>query len=167
MDPGALTRLGARGLVRPSDNALQVVIGPMADQLAGELRGALSATLTTAHVAKGGGGAANAGGVAHAGAVADGARTANTGGAADSGGVADAVEATALLAALGGRANVHAVEMASSRLRLKIGDTALVDQNAIRGLGLRGVAVPGPHSVHVIVGPAAARVCDALRKLLG
>jgi hypothetical protein len=28
------------------------------------------------------------------------------------------------------------------------------------------VAVPGPHSVHVIVGPAAAQVFDALRKLL-
>lgn len=163
VDPGALTRLGARGLVRPSDNALQVVIGPMADQLAGELRGALSATLNVPQAA-GGGGSANAGGIARAGGVAGAGGVANTGGAERA---ADAAEATALLAALGGRANVHAVETASSRLRLQIGDTALVDRNAIRGMGLRGVAVPGPNSVHVIVGPAAARLCDALRKLLG
>ncbi|HKF98043.1 MAG TPA: N-acetylglucosamine-specific PTS transporter subunit IIBC, partial [Steroidobacteraceae bacterium] len=37
----ALRRLGARGLVRPSAEALQVVVGATADQLAGEIRAAL------------------------------------------------------------------------------------------------------------------------------
>jgi N-acetylglucosamine PTS system EIICBA or EIICB component len=38
VDAPALTRLGALGLVRPSPNALQVVVGTIADQLAGEIR---------------------------------------------------------------------------------------------------------------------------------
>ena len=36
----ALKALGARGVVRPSATALQVVIGANADQIAGEIRGA-------------------------------------------------------------------------------------------------------------------------------
>ena len=130
VDAAALTRLGARGLVRPAANALQVVVGPQADQFAGEIRGALLAARAPAHAGSG-------------------------------------ADAAALLAALGGRANVHAVETASSRLRVSVGDAALVDPSAIRGLGLRGVAVPEPRCVHVIVGPAAAEVASALRSLLG
>ncbi len=38
VDEAALRRLGARGLVRPSAEALQVVVGPIADQLAGDIR---------------------------------------------------------------------------------------------------------------------------------
>src|SRR5579862_7300267 len=41
VDARGLTLLGARGLVRPSAQALQVVVGPAADQLAGELRALL------------------------------------------------------------------------------------------------------------------------------
>lgn len=39
----ALKRLGARGLVRPAENAVQVVLGPIADQVAGEIRAGLRA----------------------------------------------------------------------------------------------------------------------------
>jgi PTS system N-acetylglucosamine-specific IIC component len=49
VDEPALRRLGARGLVRPSGNTLQVVVGPVADQLAGDIRQALRQ-----HVAPGG-----------------------------------------------------------------------------------------------------------------
>lgn len=38
VDAAALARLGARGVIRPGPNALQVVVGPIADQLAGEMR---------------------------------------------------------------------------------------------------------------------------------
>jgi len=40
VDEAALKRLGSRGVVRPSDKALQVVLGPIADQVAGEIRDA-------------------------------------------------------------------------------------------------------------------------------
>jgi PTS system N-acetylglucosamine-specific IIC component len=38
VDDAALKRLGARGVVRPSANALQVVLGPIADQVATDIR---------------------------------------------------------------------------------------------------------------------------------
>ncbi len=41
VDEAALQALGARGMVRPSATSLQVVLGPIADQVAGELRAAL------------------------------------------------------------------------------------------------------------------------------
>lgn len=39
---GSLRALGAKGLVRPSDKALQIVLGPIADQIASEIRAALA-----------------------------------------------------------------------------------------------------------------------------
>jgi PTS system N-acetylglucosamine-specific IIC component len=43
VDAEALKRLGAQGIVRPSASALQVILGPVADQIAGEIRGGLHA----------------------------------------------------------------------------------------------------------------------------
>jgi PTS system N-acetylglucosamine-specific IIC component len=43
VDEAALKKLGARGVVRPSAEALQVVVGPIADQLASDIRDALKA----------------------------------------------------------------------------------------------------------------------------
>lgn len=40
IDEPALRALGARGIVRPGGDSVQVVVGPIADQLAGEMRGA-------------------------------------------------------------------------------------------------------------------------------
>lgn len=52
VDPSALKRLGARATVKVSSSALQVVLGPIADQIAGEMRALLrapaAATATTA-----------------------------------------------------------------------------------------------------------------------
>ncbi len=136
VDEGALKQLGVRGLVRPSANTLQVVIGTLADQVAGEIRSALHESASSAAV---------------------------PGSAAP----ALAADAQKLLAALGGRANVRAVEAAASRLRVSVSDAALIDRDAIRGLGLRGMAIPVAGCVHVIVGPAANAACAALKRLLG
>ena len=149
VDEGALKRLGVRGLVRPSANALQVVVGAVADQIAGEIRSALQSTSCAA--------------VPEAVAPGTSARAAP---AAQTPALV-APDAEALLAALGGRANVHAVETAASRLRVSVGDAALIDRAAIRGLGLRGIATPVAGCVHVIVGPAAEAACAGLKRLLG
>jgi PTS system N-acetylglucosamine-specific IIC component len=146
VDEGALKQLGVRGLVRPSANTLQVVVGTMADQVAGEIRSALHGAASSAV----------------AGVPAPALATP----APDPVAVQPA-DAAALLAALGGRANVRGVEAAASRLRVSVGDAALIDRAAIRGLGLRGVAIPLAGCVHVIVGPAANAACAALKRLLG
>jgi PTS system N-acetylglucosamine-specific IIC component len=41
VDEAALKRLGSRGILRSSEQGLQVVLGPIADQVAGEIRAAL------------------------------------------------------------------------------------------------------------------------------
>ena len=44
VNEAALRRLGARGVVRPTADTLQVVVGPVADQLAGAIRSSLRTT---------------------------------------------------------------------------------------------------------------------------
>ncbi|HYL71046.1 MAG TPA: PTS transporter subunit EIIC, partial [Candidatus Dormibacteraeota bacterium] len=125
VDAAALKRLGAAGLVRPGPDALQVVVGPVADQLAGEMRAALRGA---------------------------GART--------------ELDAALLLAALGGRANVRAVEAVAGRLRVSVSDPGRIDVGAIRELGVRGVALPTPAVVHVLTGPGAREAAAAIERLL-
>ncbi|CAN7288522.1 N-acetylglucosamine-specific PTS transporter subunit IIBC [Phenylobacterium sp. LjRoot164] len=48
VDEAGLKALGSRGMVRPSDKALQVVLGPIADQVAGEIRAAIAGGQTLA-----------------------------------------------------------------------------------------------------------------------
>ena len=163
VNEGALKALGARGVVRPSPTALQVVIGAHADQVAGEIRDALKAGVTGAE----------------AGTVSVLANTpvvTNTTGAAPTTTTKVAVTSNTdtpddgtierLLAALGGRTNVRAVEAAASRLRISVLKSSAVDATAIRSLGLRGVTVPSSDCVHVIVGPAASVTSAGLRRLI-
>ena len=155
VDANAMKALGARGVVRPSPTALQVVIGPNADQVASEIRDALHAGVT---------------GVAGTAAGAAAASTHSAGATATSNSVPAAAPPAAtieqFLAALGGRTNVRAVEAASSRLRISVVKSSIIDATAIRSLGLRGVTVPSSDCVHVIVGPAASVTSESLSRLL-
>jgi PTS system N-acetylglucosamine-specific IIC component len=159
VDTDALRRLGARGLVRPSAEALQVVVGTTADQLAGEMRAALQGREMA-------GTAATSAAAARAGASASPplpdfrAITARMSGESWSG------DARALLAALGGGANVRSVATAASRLRIGLQDATRLDRAALGAMGLRGVALPRPDCVHLIVGPEAGAAAAALRQLL-
>jgi PTS system N-acetylglucosamine-specific IIC component len=139
VDADALRQLGARGIVRPSPEALQVVVGTTADQLAGEIRAALQSGEP---------------------ALARRTVTAQTPGAAWRG------DAAALLVALGGRDNVRSLTAAASRVRLEIRDAARLDRTRLDALGLRGVAVLRPNCVHLLVGPEAGAAAVALRHLL-
>jgi PTS system N-acetylglucosamine-specific IIC component len=149
VDGTALSRLGARGLVRPSPQALQVVIGPTADRLAGEIRAALAGALPAVAVRN-----------AHKPAVSETPLPAAPASSGWSG------RGEPLLAALGGSANVHAVEAFSTRLRVRVADPGRVDASALAVLGTRGLALPAPGIVHIIVGPEAAAAATTLRHLL-
>ena len=143
----ALKSLGAVGMVRPSPTALQVVIGPIAEQIAGEMREALQHMPATA---------------APAPAAAPPAETPVP--------AAPALEAgciEGLLAAIGGRGNVREIVAASSRLRIAIADAGQVNREALQHLGLRGSAMVAPECLHVIIGPAAVATGERLRDILG
>ena len=147
----ALKALGAVGLVRPSAAALQVVIGPVAEQIAGEMRDALE------HMPR------------RAASPASAASAPKSEGPSLTAAPAPALARAlieGLLAAIGGPQNVREVAAASSRLRIAVADASRVDTAALRRLGLRGSALVAPNSLHVIVGPAASATCAALRELL-
>jgi N-acetylglucosamine PTS system EIICBA or EIICB component len=151
VDAEALKRLGVRGMIRPSANALQVVIGTNADQVAGEIKSALRAS-----------GSALASGASAPPAPASTPDVSTVSVPAS----ASSTLASALLTALGGRSNIRAVETASTRLRINIADTSKVDERAIVSLGMRGVAMAATNWIHVIVGPEAAAAGTSLRQLL-
>jgi PTS system N-acetylglucosamine-specific IIC component len=159
VDIAALKRLGARGVVKPSATALQVVVGPMADQLAGEIREVMvsmagEATASASPATPGF--RAEPITVPGKGEVTPPPATAGPG--------KDVLQG--LLAALGGRANVRSIEPASSRLRVRVASTSAIDGTAIRQLGMRGVAVAATDCVHVIIGPAAQAASASLLELL-
>ncbi|HEV2271619.1 MAG TPA: N-acetylglucosamine-specific PTS transporter subunit IIBC [Steroidobacteraceae bacterium] len=153
VDVEALKRLGARGVVKPSATAVQVVVGPTADLLASEIREAMTSMPREGAAVQ----------------AADAANPTLPPSAAPSAAAAPAPVKEVLqglLAALGGRGNVRSIEPASSRLRIGVASTGAIDTAAIRKLGMRGVAIAATDCVHVIVGPAAEAAGAALRELL-
>jgi PTS system N-acetylglucosamine-specific IIC component len=141
VNDATLRSLGARGVVRPSSESLQVVVGPIADQLASEIRAALKqpvpgmAVVTRNEVEP--------------------SREAKPSVAADH-----------VLAALGGASNVRDVQLSASRVCVTVNDAASASSNDIDALQVRAVARPAPTSIHLIVGPAAKVMFEELNRLL-
>ena len=153
VDVPALKALGAIGVVRPSDTALQVIIGPVAEQIAGQMRETLERMPRGAPEVLAAPGAAP-----QARPVPSLPRTEVL--------EPDRTVIARLLAAVGGPANVRDVAPTSSRLRIVLADASRVDAEAIGRLGLRGSALVEPDCLHVIVGPAASTACMTLHELM-
>ncbi|MHB1872462.1 MAG: N-acetylglucosamine-specific PTS transporter subunit IIBC [Steroidobacteraceae bacterium] len=153
VDVPALKALGAIGVVRPSATALQVIIGPVAEQIAGQMRETLERMPRGAPEILAAPGAAP-----QAPPVPSLPRTEVL--------EPDRTVIAGLLAAVGGPANVRDVAPSSSRLRIALADASRVDPEAIGRLGLRGSALVAPDCLHVIVGPAASAACMTLRELM-
>lgn len=134
----ALKALGSRGVLKLADGAVQVVVGPVADQLASEIRTALR-----------NGGAAD---LPPDVVTASSAPTVDAASTNES--PADARLLAQVLAALGGRGNIADLELRSSRLCVSVRDPAAVDESALAS-SVRAVARPAPSSVHLVVGPGA------------
>lgn len=125
IDEAALRKLGARGVVRPAAGTLQVVVGPVADQLAGDIRKVLKSGATSAARPK--------------------------------------ADVAALARALGGTANLAAVEVFSTRLKVTLKDAKAVDAAGLKSAGYRGAVRVAEATWHVIVGPDAEATAGALR----
>ena len=78
----------------------------------------------------------------------------------------DAVPAHGWIRALGGAANLRAVEACTTRLRLVLEDPARLDENAVKALGARGVLKLAQGSVQVVVGPIADQLASEIRASL-
>jgi PTS system N-acetylglucosamine-specific IIC component len=138
VNAAALAKLGAMGVVRPAPTAVQVVLGPIADQVAGEIR-------------------------AHLHRFADAAPAAVAGATAAP---ALPVSAPALLAALGGAKNVAAVEERAGRVLVRIANTELIDSQALDALVARGMALTPAGVVHLLLGAQGPSVAAGLRSAI-
>lgn len=74
--------------------------------------------------------------------------------------------AKAVLAAIGGKANVVSADNCITRLRLEIKDNTLVNEKQIKAAGVAGVIRPSKTSVQVVVGTQVQFVADEFKKLL-
>jgi PTS system N-acetylglucosamine-specific IIC component len=148
VNASALKALGARGVVKPSDKALQVVLGPIADAVAGEIRAAIAVGGTNPTLS----------------AATKAASTPRLA-ASPSPSEADRRKAEHLVQALGGRANLRDIAAVSSRLRIVLIDPAHIDPAAVQAAGGRGVVRPGEGVIHIVLGAEAEGVADAMRDL--
>ncbi len=139
IDEAALTALGSRGVLRLSDGAVQVVVGPIADQLASEIRAQLRVPVAARQA------------IPRAAA----AMTAPP--------AVDRVAIERAIGALGGRANIRDLQGNSSRLFVAVRDPSMVEENGLRAT-VRAVVRPSELSVHLVVGPAAPAWAAAFRE---
>lgn len=123
---GRLRALGAHGFVRPSANGLQVVLGPIADVVAMEMREAAGALSSLPDEEE------------------------SPARLAPQGDVASWHEA------LGGKDNLIESGGATSRLWLHLKDPARIDENKLSDLGVRMIARPGNKSVQLLTDDAPA-----------
>jgi N-acetylglucosamine PTS system EIICBA or EIICB component len=132
IDVAMLKSLGSRGTVNVGDAGLQVVVGPIADQVASDIRSRLSLAPSKGPVA------------------------APVQGSATSGAMAPAPDAGMVLAALGGKANIEQVEPLQGRVLVTVRDPARVDLAALRLLFVRGIAAPRETTIHLLHPDATA-----------
>ena len=74
--------------------------------------------------------------------------------------------ASGVLAAIGGKENVSAVDYCTTRLRFEIKDYTAVNEKAIKAAGAAGVIRPSKTACQVIIGPKVQFVYDELKKML-
>jgi PTS system N-acetylglucosamine-specific IIC component len=65
--------------------------------------------------------------------------------------------------ALGGAANLVAIDACTTRLRLIVADQGRIDEAALKALGARGVIRPSDKAVQVVLGPIADQVASDMR----
>lgn len=147
IDENALRALGARGVLKLDNGALQVVFGPIADQVAGEVRAAIAtgptAAATTMPVA---------------------AATPPAAAASAAPAAATVFDAGAVARALG-EGNIRAVRARGTRLLVDLKDPAKVDRAALERGGILATVIPGDATqpIHLIAGDGTAQLAAALQ----
>jgi len=89
-----------------------------------------------------------------------------TGAAASPAPAASGPRGPAFVLALGGAANLTAVDACTTRLRLEVAEQGLVDEAALRALGARGFVRPSDKALQVVLGPHADQVAGEIRAAL-
>jgi len=139
VDEAALRRLGAMGIVRGREGAMQVIIGPAADRLSGELRKAMKLRGEASSCAT-----------------------------ASPHGLQPLTDIAQLIGALGGKANISHSIAQSTRLVVAIVDVDAVDCLAVeQQAGIYACALTKKSRVHMLVSACAADLCQSLNDFGG
>ena len=131
----ALRKLGARGVVKLGSDGVQVVLGPIADQIAGDIRTRLGVMRRNPVVAPAPAPAADIPVVPASAAI-------------------NPAIVAQILNALGGAGNVKRIEGALGRVLISVLESTAVNETVLRSLIARGIARPQPDSVHLLHGDA-------------
>ncbi|MDR5859359.1 PTS N-acetyl-D-glucosamine transporter [Halomonas eurihalina] len=143
IDEPALKSLGSRGVMRLGGGGLQVVLGPIADGVADEIRAAVAAAGVEPPVSEAGTPHQPVEETAEASLSDD--------------------QVAAWLAALGGRDNLrNLAARAGTRLRVELHDEASLDTAALKALGCFGSMAVGERTWHLVVGPQASAIATSL-----
>jgi PTS system N-acetylglucosamine-specific IIC component len=153
VDGAALAALGAMGVVRPSATAAQVVLGPVADQVAGRIRRELQLSAGGAEDAR-----------AEAAAPLPAPSPAPLQQAVAS--LLPPEAADLWLEVLGGGGNLQSADSAAGRLLLAVRDAAAVEPLRLAALAPRGVVRTRSGEWQVLLGDQAATVAATLRARL-
>ena len=70
-----------------------------------------------------------------------------------------------LIEGLGGKDNIKSVRFDAKKLKVKIVEYALVQENILRMAGFPGIVRPSKDEVHLLVGDEAGGLCEALQNL--
>jgi len=157
VDAVALAALGAMGVVRPSSTAAQVVLGPVADQVAGQIRRELQLPVAPAASP------APASPAPGLHAPAQNAPASPVSGLA----VLTPEAAELWLEVLGGAANLVAIDCAAGRLLVTVRDSAAVEELRLVALAPRGRVRTRTGEWQVLLGDQAATVAATLQAHLG
>lgn len=138
VDEAALKRLGAKGMIRPSSDALQVVLGPTAELVASEITAALGSEVSAAPISE------------------------NTPTTLDES--LDGKRAESFLTALGGAINLDKASALGGRLCIMVRDVKKVNEKALAGLAPRSFAFVGGRTLHILMESAGAKQLAAALK---
>lgn len=126
VDAAALKALGAMGVVRPSETSLQVIVGPVADAVASEIRAHLTCVATAVHDP------------AVAAAKPSPYQTSTN------------LLPAPVLKALGGHDNITSIHAIAGRLRIVLNNPAQINKPALDAASPQGVGTPTDRIVHII-----------------
>ncbi len=146
--------LGASGMIRVGEKSLQIILGPQAEIVAGEMKKiAASEDLSSIQLP---GQAQEASAPVSAEAVKKEIEVEP---------VNVALFARKCLKALGGHQNVTHIDACITRLRLTLKDASSVSDASIKALGVSAVVRVGDKNLQIVVGPQAEMIADEMKKI--
>lgn len=143
VDEIALKRLGAAGVLRPTKDAVQVIIGLRADEIADNIRAVVGSKEP----------ASNTSDTTNLPVI----RLQSV----------DLSVLPQLLTALGGEQNILGIEAYNTRLSLQLKDASLANEGELRGIGFRGVAYLRDEKIQVLAEGDVFRLAEQIKEELG